>query len=329
MTRPRKLVIGASGFLGSHVTRRLVTDGHDVRVMLRETSSTRGIDDLDVERCYGDVFDDAALAAAMAGCEDVYYCVVDARMWLRDPAPLYRTNVEGLRHVLDAAVRADLHRFVFTSTTGTLAISDGRPVTEADPHNWSEGGAYIDARVAAEKLVMEYARDHGLPAVALCISTTYGPGDWQPTPHGSLIARVAAGRFPFYLGFSSEVVGIEDAALAMVLAADHGRVGERYTVSDKYLSSREVQDIAADAVGVSRPRIGLPLPLLRVGAHANDLAARLLRRDLPFAAVGLAMAELMSPLDHGKAERELGWKPEPVEESIERAARFFIGQDLR
>lgn len=325
MTRPRKLVIGASGFLGSHVTRRLVTDGHDVRVMLRGSSSTRGIDDLDVERRYGDVFDDAALAAAMAGCDDVYYCVVDARMWLRDPAPLYRTNVGGLRHVLDAAVRADLHRFVFTSTTGTLAISDGRPVTEADPHNWSEGGAYIDARVAAEKLVMEYARDRGLPAVALCISTTYGPGDWQPTPHGSLIARVAAGRFPFYLGFSSEVVGIEDAALAMVLAADHGRVGERYIISDKYLSTREVHDVAANAVGVSRPRIGLPLPLLRVGAHANDLAARLLRRDLPFAAVGLAMAELMSPLDHGKAERELGWKPEPVEESIERAARFFVG----
>jgi nucleoside-diphosphate-sugar epimerase len=325
MTRPRKLVIGASGFLGSHVTRRLVTDGHDVRVMLRESSSTRGIDDLDVERRYGDVFDDAALAAAMAGCDDVYYCVVDARMWLRDPAPLYRTNVEGLRHVLDAAVRADLHRFVFTSTTGTLAISDGRPVTEADPHNWSEGGAYIDARVAAEKLVMEYARDRGLPAVALCISTTYGPGDWQPTPHGSLIARVAAGRFPFYLGFSSEVVGIEDAALAMVLAADQGRVGERYIISDKYLSTREVHDVAAGAVGVSRPRIGLPLPLLRVGAHANDLTARLLRRDLPFAAVGLAMAELMSPLDHGKAERELGWKPEPVEESIERAARFFVG----
>lgn len=318
-----KLVIGASGFLGSHVTRQLVRNGEDVRVMLRKTSATRGIDDLDVQRCYGDVFDGAALRAAMTGCDVVFYCVVDARMWLRDPTPLFRTNVDGLRHVLDAAVDVGLKRFVFTSTTGTLAISDGTPVTEDDPHNWHEGGAYIESRVAAENLVMRYVAEKNLPAIALCISTTYGPGDWQPTPHGSLIASVAAGRFPFYLGFSSEVVGIEDAARAMVLAAERGRVGQRYIVSDRYMSTREVHAIAAEAAGVRPPRIGLPLPLLYFVAHANDVAARVLRRDLKFAVVGLRMAELMSPLDHSKAERELGWTPEPVEESIRRAAIFF------
>jgi dihydroflavonol-4-reductase len=320
-----KLVIGASGFLGSHVTRQLVAAGEDVRVMLRKTSSTRGIDDLDVERCYGDIFDDVALRAAMNGCDVVFYCVVDARMWLRDPAPLFRTNVDGLRHVLDAAVDSGLRKFIFTSTTGTLAISDGTPVTEDDPHNWDEGGAYIRSRVAAENLVMQFVRDRGLPAVALCISTTYGPGDWQPTPHGSLIALVAAGKFPFYLGFSSEVVGIEDAARAMLLAAERGRVGERYIISDRYMSTREVHAIAAQVVGLRPPRIGVPLRLLYVAARLNDLAARLLRRDLKFAVVGLRMAELMGPLDHSKAERELGWKPQPVADSIRRAARFFNG----
>jgi dihydroflavonol-4-reductase len=328
--RPTKLVIGASGFLGSHVTRQLVAAGESVRVMLRHTSSTKGIDDLvqdgNVECCYGDVFDDAALHSAMSGCDVVYYCVLDARMWLRDPAPLFRTNVAGLRHVLDAAHAADLRKFVFTSTTGTLAINEHRPVTEDDPRNWDEGGAYIESRVAAEDLVMAYARDKGLPAVALCISTTYGPRDWTPTPHGALIARVAAGRFPFYLGFSSEVVGIEDAARAMLLAADRGRDGHRYIISDRYMSTRELHDIAARAVGRRPPRIGIPLPVLRIGARLNDLAARLLRRDLPFAYVGIRMAELMSPLDHGKAERELGWAPEPVEESIRKAARFFAAR---
>jgi dihydroflavonol-4-reductase len=322
----KKLVIGASGFLGSHVTRQLAASGADVRVMLRRTSSTKGIDDLDVERCYGDVFDDVALRAAMTGCDVVYYCVVDARMWLRDPAPLFRTNVEGLRHVLDAAVDADLKKFVFTSTTGTLAISDDRAVTEDDPHNWDDGGAYIQARVAAENMVMSYARDKGLPAVALCISTTYGPGDWAPTPHGSLIALVATGRFPFYFDYSSEVVGIEDAARAMLLAAERGRNGQRYIVSDRYMSVRELHQIAATAVGRRPPPIGIPMPVLRAGARVNDLMARLLRRDLPFAYAGIRMAELMSPLDHGKAERELGWKPEPVESSIRRAAVFFASR---
>jgi dihydroflavonol-4-reductase len=319
----KKLVIGASGFLGSHVTRELAATGADVRVMLRRSSSTKGIDDLAVERCYGDVFDDDALRAAMSGCDVVYYCVVDARMWLRDPAPLFRTNVEGLRHVLDAALAADLTTFVYTSTAGSLAISETGPVTEDDPHNWDEGGAYIEARVAGENLLLSYARDKGLPGVALCISTTYGPGDWAPTPHGSLLALVARGRFPFYFGYSSEVVGIEDAARAMLLAAERGRPGERYIISDRYMSVRELHAIAAAAVGRRPPRIGIPMAALRAGARVNDALARLLRRDLPFAYAGIRMAELMSPLDHGKAERELGWKPEPVEDSIRKAAVFF------
>jgi len=325
-SRPKKLVIGASGFVGSHVTRQLVENSEDVRVMLRRTSSTKGIDDLDVERCYGDVFDDAALRKAMAGCDVVFYCVVDARIWLRDPTPLFRTNVEGLRHVLDVAVDADLRRFVFTSTTGTLAASDGRPVTEEDPHNWSDTSGYIKSRIAAENLVLEYARGKGLPAVALCISTTYGPGDWQPTPHGSLLALVASGKFPCYFGYSAEVVGIEDAARAMVLAADRGRVGQRYAISDRYLSIRELHTIAAEAVGVRSPRIGIPMPVLLFVAHANDLAARLVRRDLKFAAGGLRTAQLMGRVDHSKAERELGWHPRPVEESIRKAAVFFKEQ---
>ncbi|OBF18571.1 NAD-dependent epimerase/dehydratase family protein [Mycobacterium sp. ACS4331] len=323
----KKLVLGASGFLGSHVTRKLVEQGDDVRVMLRKTSSTKGIDDLDVERCYGDLYDDDALRAAMSGCDVIYYCVVDARMWLRDPAPLFQTNVEGLRNVLNIAtepeIASGLRRFVFTSTIGTLAVSDSRLITEEDEHNWDEGGAYIEARVAAEKLLFSYVRERGLPAVAVCISTTYGPGDWQPTPHGSQIAMITAGRMPFYPDIGLEVVGIEDAARAMLLAADNGRVGERYIISDRFMNMGEIQRIVAEAAGVRPARVKIPRPVLRVASRINDVAARVLNRDLPFAAVGQRMVELMSPLDHSKAERELGWKPEPVEESLVRAVEFF------
>lgn len=320
------LVMGASGFLGSHVTRQLVQRGDDVRVLLRPSSDTRGIDDLAVARRYGGLFDDDALRAAMTGCDVIYYCVVDARMWLRDPAPLFSTNVDGLRHVLDAALSTGVGKFVFTSTAGTLAAPNGRPVTEDDPADWTGGGPYIESRRAAEDLVRSYARDHGLDAVALCVSTTYGPGDWQPTPHGGALAMVAAGRLPFYFGYSQEVVGIEDAARAMLLAAEHGRSGERYTISDRFMSSRELHQIAAEAGGVRVPRIGIPMPVLCAGARLNDLAAGLLHRDLQFAATGMRIVANMGRLDHSKAVRELGWEPEPVEDSIRRAVRFFAAQ---
>jgi nucleoside-diphosphate-sugar epimerase len=323
------LVLGASGFLGSHVTRQLVQAGEDVRVFLRKTSSTKGIDDIDVQRCYGDLFDDSALRAAIAGCDVVYYCVVDARMWLRDPGPLFHTNVEGLRNVLDIAcefIDAGLRKFVFTSTVGTLGRHDSRPVTEDDPRNWAGGGPYIDARVAAEELLFTFARERGLPAVALCISTTYGPRDWQPTPHGSMISQVVQGRMPFAPAFSLEVVGIEDAARAMLLAADNGRVGERYIISERYMSMAEVARVAAEAAGVRPPRVTIPLRLMYAVSFVNDLASKVVRRDLPMAMAGTRMTDLMSPLDHGKAERELGWTPEPIENSLAKAAEFFLSQ---
>ena len=317
------LVMGASGFLGSHVTRQLARRGDDVRVLLRRASDTRGIDGLDVERCYGDLFDDDGLRAAMTDVDVLYYCVVDARAWLRDPGTLFSTNVEGLRRVLDMALATGIEKFVFTSTVGTLAAGTDRPVTEEDEADWTGGGPYIESRRAAEALVLEYARTRGLPAVAMCVSTTYGPGDWQPTPHGGALAMVAAGRFPFYFGYSLEVVGIEDAARAMLLAAGKGRIGERYIISDRFMSSQELHAVAAEAGGVRAPRIGIPLLVLYAGARINDLAARVVNRDLPFATAGLRIVENMGRLDHSKAVRELGWQPEPVRDSIQRAVRFF------
>jgi dihydroflavonol-4-reductase len=327
----KKLVIGASGFVGSHVTRQLVERGDDVRVMVRKTSSTKGISDLDVEYRYGDIFDDQALRDAMDGCDVVFYCVVDTRAWLRDPAPLFKTNVEGLRHVLDAAADANLKRFVFTSTIGTIALSDDGPATEDQPFNWyEEGGAYIQSRVQAEDLVLEYARERGLPAVAMCVANTYGPRDWQPTPHGGLVALVAAGKMPFrFNGMAYPVVGIEDAANALLLAADDGRNGERYIVSERFMQWNELFDIAADAVGARRPRIPVPFGLtIRLGS-AGDFAARVLRRDVLVNRVAVRLAHIMSPMDHSKAVRELGWQPSPTPDSIRKAARFFDEQRKR
>jgi dihydroflavonol-4-reductase len=325
VTGAKKLVIGANGFLGSHVTRQLFERGDDVRVLVRKTSSTKAIDDLDVQLHYGDIFDDEALRTAMAGCDDIFYCVVDTRAWLRDPAPLFRTNVEGLRHVLDAAVDEDLRRFVFTSTIGTIALSDDGPATEDQPFNWMDKcGAYITSRVEAENLVLRYAHERGLPAVALCVANTYGPRDWQPTPHGSLLAAAAAGKMPFYIkGIGTEVVGIEDAAQAMVLAADKGRVGERYIISERFITAHELYDTAADAGRVKRARLGLPLKALYALGFAGDVASKVLRRDMPLSTLLVRLMHIMSPMDHGKASRELGWQPKPIHDSVRKAVAFY------
>lgn len=329
--RRRVLVMGASGNVGACVTRQLVERGDDVRVLLRRSSSTKGIDGLDIEYHYGDIFDKEAVAAAMADREVVFYCVVDTRAHLADPAPLFRTNVEGLRGVLDIALDADLTRFVFLSTIGTIAIgSNGEKVDEDTPFNWAgKGGHYIAARRQAEDLVLSYARDRGLPAVAMCVSNPYGPPDWQPR-QGALIAMAAFGKTPVYLrGVGAEVVGIDDAAAALVLAAEHGRPGERYIVSESYMSQREMFTVAAEAVGARPPRFGVPMAVVYAFGWLSGISNRLFGTDIPTTFASARLLALTSPADHGKAARDLGWKPEPTSDSIRRAAQFYVDRRNR
>lgn len=330
MTGKPKLVIGANGFLGSHVTRLLVQDGNlhggEVRVMVRPNANTRAIDDLEVARFHGDVFDTATLREAMAGCDDVYYCVVDARAWLRDPAPLFRTNVEGLRNVLDVAKDAGLHRFVFTSTYATVDRRHDRVATESDRIGARKVSPYVQSRVQAENLVMQYVARHGLPAVAMCVSTTYGSGDWGGTPHGAFIAGAVFGKLPFLMsGIQLEVVGVEDSARAMILAAERGRNGEKYLISERMIALNDVVRIAADEAGVPPPRWSIPVPVLYALGAFGSLRARITGKDAELSLQSVRMMRAEADVDHGKAVRELGWQPRPVEESIREAARFWAG----
>ncbi|MDZ4270901.1 MAG: NAD-dependent epimerase/dehydratase family protein [Mycobacterium sp.] len=324
------LVIGANGYLGSHVTRRLVTDGRDVRVMVREGANTIGIDDLTVTRFVGDIWDDTVLRQAMTGCDVVYYCVVDARGRLRDPAPLFRTNVEGTRNVLDVAVEpavaGGLKKFVFTSSYVTVGRRRGRVATESDTISDRGLTPYVRSRVQAENLVLDYAHSRGLPAVAMCVSTTYGAGDWGRTPHGAIIAGAAFGKLPFVMsGIELEAVGIDDAADAMVLAAEKGRVGERYLISERMISNADVVRIAADAAGVPAPTKKIPLVLSYAMATLGSVKARLKGTDERLSLDSLRLMRAEAPVDCSKARGELGWQPRPVEESIREAAKFWVG----
>jgi len=321
-----KLVIGANGFLGSHVTRQLVADGADVRVMVRPTANTRAIDDLELTRFHGDVFDTATLREAMDGVDDVYYCVVDTRAWLRDPSPLFRTNVEGLRNVLNVAFKEPgLRRFIFTSTYATVGRRHGHVATEDDVIGSRGLSAYVQSRVQAEDLVMRYVTEAGLPAVAMCVSTTYGSGDWGRTPHGAFIAGAVFGKLPFMMdGIQLEVVGVDDAARALILAAERGRIGERYLISERMIPLKEVVRIAADEAGVPPPRRSISVPMLYALGALGSLKARITGKDAELSLASVRMMRAEADVDSGKAKRELGWQPRPVEESVREAARFWV-----
>jgi len=322
------LVTGASGFVGSHIARLLVRRGRKVRVLLRKTSNTDALKDLPVEIFHGDVLDPESLRKAMAGCGSVFHSVVDPRFWLTDPTPIYRNNVDGLINAMDAARASGISRFIFTSTMGTLGLNPNGPVTEDIPFNWLDRASpYILARLEAENRFLACCREQGLPGVALCVANTYGPEDYQPTPHGGALWQTATGKLRFALDAGAPTVDIRDVAEAALLAETSGRIGERYIIANEFISNREFYRIATALRGNPPPRM-IPLGLAQAIAWTAERIFKLLRRkDYVLSTDAVFLSNAFQAMDHGKARRELGWNPRPVAETIRDAVEWYAQRE--
>jgi dihydroflavonol-4-reductase len=318
------LVAGASGFVGSHIVRQLVQQGRTVRVMLRRSSSVAALEGLPIEVVHGDVLDPASLRAAMQGCATVFYSVVDPRFWLTDQTPIFRNNVDGLVNAMDAALDARVGRFIFTSTMGTLGINPDGPVTEDIPFNWLDRAPpYIRARLEAENRFLACCRERGLPGVALCIANTYGPDDYQPTPHNGALWQTASGRIGVTVDVGQPTVDIRDAAAAALLAEAHGRLGERYIIANEFVRNRDFFAMAAACTGRPAPRLipyRIALAVAWIGQTAMKLAGR---RDFLLSTDAVYLSNVFQAMDSGKARRELGWSPRPLADTVRDAVAWF------
>ncbi|MCT2399631.1 NAD-dependent epimerase/dehydratase family protein [Novosphingobium mangrovi (ex Huang et al. 2023)] len=322
------LVTGGSGFVGSHIVRQLVAQGRKVRVLLRKSSSQEALEGPSVEIVYGDVLDPESLRAAMQGCGTVFYSVVDPRFWLTDQTIIFRNNVDGLVNAMDAALECGIQRFVFTSTMGTLGINPDGPVTEDIPFNWLDRAPpYIRARLEAENRLLTYCREKGLPGVALCIANTYGPDDYQPTPHNHALWDVARGKMPIGMDVGQPTVDIRDAAQAALLAEKHGRIGERYIIANEYVRNRDFYAMATKICGTRPPRF-ISYKAGYTLAWTIERVLKLLRRkDYLVSTDAMFLSDVFRELDNGKARRELGWTPRPLEETVRDAIAWFSSRE--
>ncbi|MCJ2179993.1 NAD-dependent epimerase/dehydratase family protein [Novosphingobium album (ex Hu et al. 2023)] len=322
------LVTGASGFVGSHIVRRLVQEGRRTRVLLRKTSKLDALRDLPVEIVYGDVLDPESLRAAMEGCDTVFYSVVDPRFWLTDQTPIYRNNVEGLVNGMEAALACGIKRFIFTSTMGTLGISPDGPVTEDTPFNWLDRAPpYIKARLEAENRFLAYCRDKGLPGVALCVANTYGPDDYQPTPHNGALWHVACGQQKASLDAGQPTVDIRDVAQAALLAEKRGKLGERYIIANEFADARRFYALATGQLGTPMPKF-IPYKVAYAIAWVAEAALKLARRkDYIVSTDAVYMSNVFRELSHEKATRDLGWTPRPLEETVRDAVTWFAERE--
>ena len=318
------LVTGATGFVGSHVARQLVAAGHTVRVLVRSTSNLAVLEGLPVEPVEGDLRDAASLDRAVQGARQVFHVAADYRLWTRNPEELYDSNVEGTRRLLNAVQRAGVERIVYTSTVATIAV----PRHGALPNEQTQAtldemiGHYKRSKFLAEQAAIEAARA-GVPVVIVNPTAPVGPGDWKPTPTGRIILDFLQGKMPAYVDTGLNVAAVEDVAAGHLLAAEKGRVGERYILGARNMTLKQILDALSAITGRPAPRVRLPHAIALAAGYADEFYSRLAGREPQIPVEGVKMSRHKMFVESDKAERELGYKPGKVEAALERAVRWY------
>jgi dihydroflavonol-4-reductase len=324
------LVTGGTGFIGGRLVRRLIECGATVRVLVRRSSPRRVLTGLRIECVEGDLRDPASLRAAVRGCRRVFHAAADYRLWSPRPAELYESNVQGTRHVIEAALTAGVERIIYTSSVGALGLpADGAPGDEATPVTLDDMvGHYKRSKFLAEQEALRWAAE-GAPIVLVHPSTPVGPGDVKPTPTGQMIVDFLRGRMPAFVDTGLNLVHVDDVAEGHLLAAERGRVGERYILAHQNMTLREIFERLSALTGLPAPRRQIPLGVALAAGHVSQWWSDHVSHCPPRVPLeGVRMARKRMFFDGSKAVRELGMPQTPIDRALADAVDWFRARGM-
>jgi len=277
---------GATGFVGSAVARKLLSEGLAVRALVRRGSNRSNLEGLDLNLVEGDIRDAELLHRVVHGVRYVFHVAADYRLWAPDPSEIFATNVDGTRAIMESVLEAGVERVVYTSSVATLRLPDnGAAADETAPLDQADAiGAYKQSKVLAERLVERMVAEANLPAVIVNPSTPIGPRDVRPTPTGRIVVEAATGRMPAFVDTGLNLVHVDDVGAGHVAALRRGRVGERYILGGENLSLGQMLAEIARLAGRRPPTVKLPRALIYPIAYAAEGLARITKRE-PFVTV--------------------------------------------
>jgi len=324
-------VTGAAGFIGGQIVRELLTRGHAVKGLVRTRSDLRGVQDLDFEQVVGDINDQEKLTTALRGCDWVFHAAGCHRRWLEDYDEMFEANASGTRRLVEAARAAGVRRIVHTSTAGTIAppraivhgelrsTDESTPVTEADMV-----GPYLKSKWLAERIARRAARE-GAPVVVVNPTATFGPRDVKPSPTGQWLVDFLNRQIEACLPGGFNIVHVRDVAVGHILAAEKGKVGERYILGhcEGNWTLQETLSLLSQFTGIPAPARRLAPRWAEVRAWIGEQLARFgdepPRRTLAEARI-LSRRHFVSPV---RAIRELGLPQAPPETALKEAVDWF------
>jgi dihydroflavonol-4-reductase len=322
-------ITGATGFVGSHVARMAAEQGAELRLLTRKTSITEHVPK-SAELVQGDLRETSAFAAALRGCDALIHVAADYRLWVPDPAEMYRANVEGTRELLRLAREAGVRRVVYTSSVATMGFrKDGSVVDEETPVSERDMiGHYKRSKWMAEQEAIAAARA-GQEVVILNPTTPVGSRDVKPTPTGRIIVDFLNRKFPAYVDTGLNLVDVDEIARMHVAAVDRGRgllrFGERYIFGGENLTLKQILDRLGAMTGLPSPAMKVPHAVAMAFALFDETITGKLRGKEPRATVeAVKMGKKMMWASSAKAERELGWHVLPVDAALRNAVEWFV-----
>ncbi|HYS43530.1 MAG TPA: hopanoid-associated sugar epimerase, partial [Geobacteraceae bacterium] len=302
----------------------LLSEGCSVRALVRPGSDRRNLAGLDLELWEGDLRDRSSLERGLAGCDTLYHAAADYRLWTRRPADMYEINVDGTRNILEAALTRGLSRVVYTSSVGTLGNpGNGVPGNESTPVTLADMvGHYKKSKFLAEREAESFVA-RGVPLVIVNPSTPVGALDVKPTPTGKIIVDFLNRRMPAYLDTGLNLIDVTDCARGHLLAARHGRVGEKYILGSENLTLREIFTMLAEITGLPAPKVRLPYTPILLAAYVNEALSRITSREPLIPLAGVQMARKFMFFDASRAVKELGLPQSPVADALRKAVEWF------
>lgn len=324
-------VTGASGFIGSNLVRELIARGHRVKALLRPRANERGLQELDYQRVSGDIFDRPLLQREMDGCDWCFHVAASYKLWMRCYKNMYQVNVEGTRNVLEAAGHAGCEKIIYTSTVGCIAlprVDHGKviPATELDQVSEEQmSNHYKLSKFRAEAVAYDLHNKGGLPIIIVNPSAPVGPYDTKPTPTGRFIVDFLNRKMPAYLETGLNWVHVHDVAVGHILAAEKGRLGQRYILGnrDGNWTMHQTLALLEKLTSIPAPKMKIPHWLAMRFAEANEMISCITGKPPRAPVAGVKMAKYKMWFDPGKAINELELPQTPPKQAFADAIAWF------
>jgi dihydroflavonol-4-reductase len=316
---------GATGFVGHHVAKALDAEGAQLRLLVRKTSNLANLEGVAGDTVVGDLAEPDSLKPALAGVDAVVHVAADYRLWIPDPAAMYKANVDGTRELLRLAREAGVPRVVYTSSVATMQFSTNGIVSNEDtPVSIADMvGHYKRSKFMAEQEAISAAQN-GQQVMILNPTSPIGSNDAKPTPTGRIFLDFLNGKFPAYMDTGLNLVDVSEVARAHVLALTKGKPGRRYILGGENLTLKQILDKMSAITGIPSPTIKIPFAAAATYAFFEEIITGRIRGKEPRATLEeVRMGRKKMYASSARAQQELGFRILPVYPAMRAAIEWF------